>query len=62
MIRLCPQIIIRFPFEKMMYENPFYCLIRLNMDEEAVPAGFGKRAIGIGGDMAKAVTDIRRLV
>lgn len=55
-------IIIHFPFEKMMYENPSYRLIRLNMDEEAVPAGFGERAIGIGGDMAKAITDIRRLV
>ena len=29
------------------------------MDEAVVPEGFGKRAIGIGGDMAKASTDIR---
>ena len=52
-------IIIRFPFEKMVRENPSYSLIRLNMDEAVVPEGFGKRAIGIGGDMAKAITDIR---
>ena len=29
------------------------------MDEAVAPEGFGKRAIGIGGDMAKAITDIR---
>lgn len=34
-------------------------LIRLNMDEAVVPERFGKRAIGIGGDMARAITDIR---
>ncbi len=53
--------IIRFPFEKMMRENESYTLIRLNMDESFVPESFGKRAIGIGGDMAKAVEDIRRV-
>ena len=55
-------IIIRFPFEKMVRENPSYSLIRLNMDEAVVPESFGERAIGIGGDMAKAITDIRGLV
>ena len=55
-------IIIRFPFEKMVRENTSYSLIRLNMDEAVVPESFGKRAIGIGGDMAKAITDIRGLV
>ena len=55
-------IIIRFPFEKMVRENPSYSLIRLNMDEAVVPESFGNRAIGIGGDMAKVITDIRRLV
>ena len=55
-------IIIRFPFEKMVRENASYSLIRLNMDEAVVPESFGKRAIGIGGDMAEAITDIRRLV
>lgn len=55
-------IIIRFPFEKMVRENDFYRLIRLNMDEAVVPESFGKRAIGIGGDMSKAITDIRRLI
>ena len=44
-------IIIRFPFEMMVRENSSYSLIRLNMVE-----------IGIGGDMAKAITDIRGLV
>lgn len=39
-----------------------YSLIRLNMDEAVVPESFGERAIGIGGDMAKAITDIRGLV
>ena len=29
------------------------------MDEAVVPESFGKCAIGIGGDMAKAITDIR---
>lgn len=52
-------IIIRFPFEKMVRENSSYSLIRLNMDEAVVPESFGERAIGIGGDMAKPITDIR---
>lgn len=43
----------------MVREKPFYSLIRLNMDEAVVPESFGKRAIGIGGSMAKAITDIR---
>lgn len=55
-------IIIRFPFEKMVRENLDYSLIRLNMDEAVVPESFGKRAIGIGGDMARAITDIRERV
>ena len=52
-------IIIRFPFEKMVRENSSYSLIRMNMDEAVVPESFGERAIGIGGDMAKPITDIR---
>ncbi len=52
-------IIIRFPFEKMVRENSSYSLIRLNMDEAVVPESFGERVIGIGGDMAKVITDIR---
>ena len=55
-------IIIRFPFEKMVRENSSYSLIRLNMDEAVVPESFGKRAIGIGGDMARAITDIMESV
>lgn len=55
-------IIIRFPFEKMVRENKSYSLIRLNLDEAVVPESFGERAIGIGGDMAKVMKDIRGLV
>ena len=52
-------IIIRFPFEKLVRENETYSLIRLNMDEAVVPENFGSRAIGIGGDMAKAISDLK---
>lgn len=52
-------IIIRFPFEKMVRERASYSLIRLNRDEAVVPESFGNRAIGIGGDMAGAITDIK---
>ena len=41
----------------MVRENSSYSLIRLNMDEAVVPESFGERAIGIGGDMAKAIAD-----
>ncbi|MDE6026216.1 MAG: Sir2 silent information regulator family NAD-dependent deacetylase [Lachnospiraceae bacterium] len=50
--------IIRFPFEKMVRENKKLSLIRLNMNEAFVPESFGNRAIGIDGDMAKAVSDL----
>lgn len=53
-------IIIRFPFEKMVREHALYSLIRLNKDEAVIPESFGERAVGIGGDMAGAITDIRR--
>lgn len=53
-------IIIRFPFEKLVRENEGYSLIRLNMDDAVVPESFGDRAIGIGGDMAKAISDLKR--
>lgn len=52
--------IIRFPFEKLVRENEGYSLIRLNMDEAVVPQSFGDRAIGIGGDMARAISDLKR--
>ena len=55
-------IIIRFPFEKLVREHTNYCLIRLNMDEAVVPESFGNRAIGIGGEMAKAISDIKELI
>lgn len=50
--------IIRFPFEKMTGENKNLSLIRLNMNEAVVPESFGNRAIGISGDMARAVSDL----
>lgn len=53
-------IIIRFPFEKLVRENEGFCLIRLNMNEAFVPESFGNRAIGIGEDMAKVISDLRR--
>lgn len=51
-------IIIRFPFEKLVRKHAAYSLIRFNKDEAVVPASLGKRAIGIGGDMAGAVDDL----
>lgn len=54
--------IIRFPFEKMVRENNNLSLIRLNRNEAVVPESFGNRAIGIGGDMAKAVSDLNRRI
>lgn len=53
-------VIIRFPFEKLVRKNATYSLIRLNMNEAVVPESFGKRAVGIGGDMAGVITDIRK--
>ena len=50
--------IIRFPFEKMVWENKNLSLIRLNQNEAVVPESFGSRAIGIGGDMAQAISDL----
>ena len=50
--------IIRFPFEKMVRENENLSLIRLNMNEAVVPESFGSRAIGIGGDMARVISDL----
>ena len=50
--------IIRFPFEKMMRENSRLSLIRLNLNEAALPESFGTRAVGIDGDMAAAVSDL----
>lgn len=50
--------IIRFPFEKIMRDNSSLSLIRLNLNEAVVPESFGTRAIGIGGDMAKAISDL----
>lgn len=50
--------IIRFPFEKMVRESRNLSLIRLNMKEAFVPESFGNRAVGIGGDMAKMVSNL----
>ncbi|MCI8363530.1 MAG: Sir2 silent information regulator family NAD-dependent deacetylase [Eubacterium sp.] len=50
--------IIRFPFEKMVWENKNLSLIRLNMNEAAVPENLGSRMMGIGGDMAQVIPDL----
>lgn len=52
--------IIRFPFEKMIRENEKFSLIRLNLNEAFVPESFGSRAIGIGGDMGKAIREMHQ--
>lgn len=51
--------IIRFPFEKFARENRSFSLIRLNKDEFAVPESLKDRAVGIGGDMTQAISDIK---
>lgn len=50
--------IIRFPFEQMVRRNENGSLIRLNLEENFVPESFGRRAVGIGSDIAKSVDDI----
>lgn len=52
--------IIRFPFEQMVRRNENWSLIRLNLEEAFVPESFGKRAVGIGADIAKSVCDITK--
>lgn len=52
--------IIRFPFEQMVRRNENWSLIRLNLDEAFVPESFGKRAVGIGADIAKSICDITK--
>ena len=51
--------IIRFPFEKMVREDEKWSLIRLNLDEAAVPDRFGRRAVGINEDIARSIQDIK---
>lgn len=51
--------IIRFPFEKMVRENMNLSLIRLNRNEAVVPESLGDRAVGIGGDMAQVISDLK---
>jgi len=53
--------IIRFPFEEMANRNKRLSLIRLNRDEAFVPESLGNRAIGIGGNMAKVISDMMKL-
>lgn len=54
--------IIRFPFEKMVRENANLSLVRLNKDEAVVPESFGRRAVGIGGDMGKVISDLENCI
>lgn len=44
--------------KKMVRENENLSLIRLNKDEAFVPESFGNRAVGIGGDVAKVISDL----
>ncbi len=50
--------IIRFPFEKLVREHQNMSLVRLNLNEAAVPEGFGNRVIGINEDMVKSIHDL----
>ena len=50
--------IIRFPFEKLVREHDNIRLIRLNLEQAAVPESFGQRAVGIQTDMAESIKDI----
>ncbi len=50
--------IIRFPFEKMVWENSNLSLVRCNLYESSVHESLGNRAIGIGGDMAVTISDL----
>ena len=51
-------VIIRFPFEKMMREEKEWSLVRLNLNQAAVPASLGERAVGINRDLMESITDI----
>jgi hypothetical protein len=50
--------IIRFPFEHMMEQYKKWLLVRLNLNEAAVPESFGNRAVGINEDINKVMSDI----
>lgn len=50
--------IIRFPFEKMVYEHLEWSLVRLNRDEAVIPENLTDRAVGIQEDTAKSLKDI----
>lgn len=50
--------IIRFPFEKLVWEHPNMSLIRLNLDEAVVPEALGERAVGISEDMERSISDL----
>lgn len=52
-------VIIRFPFEKMVRESRSCSLIRINKQEAFVPQSFGERAIGMDGDLAKIIKDVK---
>lgn len=50
--------IIRFPFEKLVREHENISLVRLSRSKAMVPADIQDRAVGIGADMAKSITDL----
>lgn len=52
--------IIRFPFEKLMWEYDNINMIRLNLNEAVVPLEFGNRIVGINEDMGKSIQAIMK--
>lgn len=50
--------IIRFPFEKLVREHDNISMVRLNLEQAAVPESSGNRAVGIQADMARSIRDI----
>ncbi len=50
--------IIRFPFEKLAREHKNIQMIRLNLDDAAMPEDFDVRGIGIEGDLACVIPQL----
>lgn len=55
-------MIIRFPFEQMVREDEKIRLIRLNLEEAVIPAGFGRRGVGINADLKSSLEDIKNVL
>ena len=50
--------IIRFPFEKLAREHKNIQMIRLNLDDAAMPEDLDVRGIGIEGDLACVIPQL----